>query len=72
MVETWWGSYRARPTALYGAPEYIRVWLLMAAKWTPQDSSSRSPAWHLKALIMSAFLNPLEAEACMGLKMGQV
>ena len=72
VVDTWWERYRADPTVLHSAPEYIRVWLQLAANWTSQGPSSSSPEWHLKALHLSAKLNPLEAKAYMGLKMGQV
>ena len=71
MVNAWWKRYSASPMVLYSAPDYTKAWLRMAAKWTPQDPSS-SPEWHLKALNMSALLNPPEAEIYMGLKMGQV
>ena len=72
MVNEWWDSYCARPAVLHSVPDYISEWLRIAANWTPQGPSSSSPVWHLKALHLSAKLDPPEAEIYMGLKMGQV
>ena len=72
VVNAWWNSYCADPTVLHSALDYIRVWLRIAAEWTPKDPSSSSPVWHLKALHLSAKLNPLEAAKLMGRKISQV